>query len=79
MQGNFIHSQLKLLQSVRKEFSGMDITIRLKYLRFSLLANGFIFAFAIYPLMIIWSSGWAWHTGQSKTYKTVIITCFKSG
>ena len=57
----------------------MDITIRLKYLRFSLLANGFIFAFAIYPLMIIWSSGWAWHTGQSKTYKTVIITCFKSG
>ena len=50
----------------------MNNTTRLKYLRFSLLVIGFIFTFAIYPLMIIWPSGWAWHTGQSH-YLTMII------
>jgi hypothetical protein len=51
----------------------MNITSRLKYLRIALLAIGFIFTFAVYPLTIFWPSGWAWHsTGQSH-YLTMII------
>jgi hypothetical protein len=50
----------------------MNTSTRLKYLRFSLLAFGFIFTFAVYPLTIVWPAGWAWHTGQSH-YLTMII------
>jgi hypothetical protein len=50
----------------------MDDTTRLKYLRFSLLVIGSIFTFIVYPLTILWPSGWAWHTGQSE-YLTMII------
>ena len=50
----------------------MDDTTRLKYLRFSLLVIGSIFTFIVYPLTILWPSGWAWHTGQSH-YLTMII------
>ena len=50
----------------------MDETKRLKYLRLSLQIIGAIFTFAVYPLTIIWPSGWAWHPGQSH-YLTMII------
>jgi len=51
----------------------MDNATRLKYLRLSLQVIGFIFTFAVYPLTIVWPSGWAWHnTGQSH-YLTMII------
>jgi len=50
----------------------MDNKTRLKYLRLSLQVIAFLFAFAVYPLTIIWPSGWAWHTGQSH-YLTMII------
>lgn len=38
---------------------------RVKYLRIALLLVGLIFTFGIYPLTIVWPSGWSWHTGQS--------------
>ena len=38
---------------------------RIKYLRVALLAVGVIFIFGIYSLVMIWPSGWAWHTGPS--------------
>lgn len=51
----------------------MNDATRLKYLRLSLQVIGFIFVFAVYPLTIVWPSGWAWHdTGQSH-YLTMII------
>jgi hypothetical protein len=50
----------------------MNEETRLKYLRISLLVFGAIFTFAVYPLTILWPSGWAWHTGQSH-YLTMII------
>ena len=37
---------------------------RIKYLRFALLLVGVIFIVGIYTLIIIWPSGWSWHTGQ---------------
>jgi hypothetical protein len=50
----------------------MNNITRLKYLRLSLQVVGFIFTFAVYPLTIVWPSGWAWHTDQSN-YLTMII------
>jgi len=43
----------------------MNETLRLKWLRIVLVATGIIFTAAIYPLMILWPSGWTWHTGHS--------------
>ena len=44
----------------------------LKLLRVALIAVGVIFLAGIYPLMIIWPSGWAWHTGHSD-YPMMIV------
>ena len=43
----------------------MNETLRLKYLRIALVAVGIIFITGIYPLTIVWPSGWTWHTGHS--------------
>ncbi len=36
---------------------------RIKYLRVALLIVGLIFTFGLWPLTIVWPSGWAWHAG----------------
>jgi hypothetical protein len=45
---------------------------RLTYLRIALIAVGIIFIAGIYPLMIIWPTGWTWHTGHSD-YPLMIV------
>ena len=50
----------------------MTETDRLKYLRIALVLVGLIFVVGIYPLTIIWPSGWSWHTGQSE-YLQIIL------
>lgn len=45
---------------------------RLKYLRVALIAVGLIAIFGLYPLMQLWHSGWAWHTGHSD-YPLMIV------
>lgn len=40
-------------------------TSRPTYLRIALIVVGLIFIFGIYPLMILWPSGWAWGQGPS--------------
>jgi hypothetical protein len=42
------------------------------YLRIALVAVGAIFLVVIYPLMMVWPSGWAWHTGHSD-YPLMIV------
>ncbi len=44
-----------------------------KYLRVALLLVGLIFIFGIYPLTILWPSGWAWHTGGHSDYLQMIL------
>jgi len=39
---------------------------RLLYLRAALIVFGLIFIFGIYPLAVVWPSGWTW--GQSRSY-----------
>lgn len=38
---------------------------RIKYLRIVLMVVGVIFIVGIYSLVLIWPSGWSWHSGQS--------------
>ncbi|MBI4627843.1 MAG: hypothetical protein HY729_03955 [Candidatus Rokubacteria bacterium] len=38
---------------------------RLGWLRVALVVSGLIFVFGIYPLGIVWPSGWTWGRGHS--------------
>lgn len=44
----------------------MNTITRLRYLRTALILTGAIMTFGLYPLTLIWPSGWIWHTGQSE-------------
>jgi uncharacterized protein DUF6632 len=50
----------------------MTDATRLKYLRIVLVLVGIIFIFGIYLLMIVWPSGWKWHSGHSD-YPLMIV------
>lgn len=43
----------------------MSMEARLSYLRLALIATGLIMIFAVYPLVLLWPSGWAWGHGHS--------------
>lgn len=43
----------------------MNEADRIKCLRVALMAVGAIFIVGLYSLVMIWPSGWAWHSGQS--------------
>jgi hypothetical protein len=38
---------------------------RMKYLRIALQLVGVTFIFGIYTLVLVWPSGWSWHSGHS--------------
>jgi len=44
---------------------------RLKYLRIALVVAG-LACLSLYPLMVFWPSGWAWHVGDS-AYPMMIV------
>jgi hypothetical protein len=44
-----------------------------KYLRIALVLVGLIFIIGIYPLTIVWPSGWAWHTTGHSDYLQMIL------
>ena len=50
----------------------MSATGRLLYLRIALIVFGLTFIFGIYPLGIVWPSGWTWGQGDSH-YLMMII------
>ena len=50
----------------------MNAENRTKYLRISLLVFGAIFLFGVYPLTVLWPSGWAWHHGRSEYLEMII-------
>lgn len=49
----------------------MTVVDRLKYLRVVLILAG-VACLALYPLMLIWPSGWAWDVGHSD-YQMMIV------
>jgi hypothetical protein len=46
---------------------------RIKYLRVALVVVGLTFTFGIWPLTIVWPSGWSWHTGGRSDYLEMIL------
>jgi hypothetical protein len=58
-----------------KEYN-MNTADRMKYLKIALVVVGVIFIFAVYPLTIVWPSGWAWHTGGRSYYLEMILAVY---
>jgi len=50
----------------------MKPDVRIQYLKIALVVFGLIFIFAIYLLMFLWPSGWAWSPGQYE-YEQMIV------
>src|SRR5262245_48242854 len=46
---------------------------RIKYLRVVLVLVGLIFIFGIWPLSILWPSGWSWHAQGRSEYLEMIL------
>ncbi len=49
----------------------MDNVTRENFLKFALIAIGAIF-FTVYPLSLVWPSGWQWHGGHGQYYLQMI-------
>jgi hypothetical protein len=45
---------------------------RHKLLPLALRVVGLIFLFGIYPLTVLWPSGWAWHSGRSEYLEMIV-------
>jgi hypothetical protein len=43
-----------------------------RYLRGALVLVGVIFIAGIYPLTVVWPSGWSWHTGHSDYLQMIL-------
>ena len=50
----------------------MNETDRLKYLRLALRVFAVVFVLGVYPLTVLWPSGWSWHAGQSEYLQMII-------
>lgn len=46
---------------------------RIKYLSVALVVIGLIFIFGLWPLTIVWPSGWAWHAEGRSDYLEMIL------
>ena len=46
--------------------------VRTRYLRIVLRVVGLVFVVGVYPLTVVWPSGWAWHTGQSEYLQMIL-------
>ena len=49
----------------------MNDAAREKYLKIALVAFGIVF-FLVYPLGLVWPSGWQWHGGEGRYYLQMI-------
>ncbi len=51
----------------------METDNRLTPLRVALVVVGIIFIVGVYPLTVVWPSGWAWHMGGPSMYLQMIL------
>jgi hypothetical protein len=54
----------------------MNAADRMKYLKIVLVVVGVIFILAVYPLTIVWPSGWAWHAEGRSCYLEMILAIY---
>lgn len=45
---------------------------RLTYLRIALFVVGLVFILGIFPLTVLWPSGWSWHTDRPEYLQMII-------
>ena len=51
----------------------MNETVKLKYLRIALVLVGLTFTFGVWPLSIVWPTGWCWHgDGRSEYFEMIM-------
>ena len=50
----------------------MNETARLRYLKLALRVTAAVFILGVYPLTVLWPSGWSWHQGQSEYLQMII-------
>lgn len=46
---------------------------RIRYLRVVLVVVGLVFIFGVWPLTILWPSGWSWHVEGRSEYLEMIL------
>lgn len=51
----------------------MNESGKVRYLKVALMLFGLICIFGIYPLTILWPSGWAWHAEGQSLYLQMIL------
>jgi hypothetical protein len=49
---------------------------RIKYLRIALVAVGLTFTVGIWPLTMVWPSGWSWHAEGRSYYLEMILAIY---
>lgn len=49
---------------------------RVKYLRVALVVVGLTFVFGLWPLTIVWPSGWSWHAEGRSYYLEMILAIY---
>jgi hypothetical protein len=54
----------------------MTEVVRIKYLRAVLLVVGLVFVFGIWPLTVVWPSGWSWHGAGRSYYLEMIVAIY---
>jgi hypothetical protein len=52
---------------------------KLKQLKVAVFLVGFIFAFGIYPMTVLWPSGWSWTHGPSEYLQMILGIYFTLG
>ena len=50
----------------------MNEADRLRYLKLALRVFAAVFILGVYPLTVLWPSGWSWHPGQSEYLQMII-------
>ncbi len=50
----------------------MDPSVRLRWLRVALVVTGLL-CLAVWPLMLLWPSGWSWHPRGSHSEHMVVV------
>jgi hypothetical protein len=50
----------------------MSEVVRLKYLKVVLRAFALVFILGVYPLTVLWPTGWSWHTGHSEYLQMIV-------
>ena len=67
-----VSSRGSQFRSMASTENNVDQAGSTKYLWIALVAVGLILIARLYPLTIVWPSGWSWHTGHSDYLQMIL-------